>query len=316
MKKMEWKYLKGLYQLYTLKQTKLKIINSDFINQVILKQKKLIKYKVGNHNIIEASPRFKEYFEQEFLETYQYYNNFFERSGIENDAKKSFDEQDLKALMFVFYNKEEIKKNVTTEKKLSALIYKNQNSKYLSNKLSVRNAVLKILELSEFPEKDPKNNQWRFVVDCYEPKIIVLCENIDCLKVPLEYKNRNIELWYVGGNNTKPLEDISQDKLKLPIYYFCDWDYNGLLIYSTVKKIFRSKGAEVKIIQPLSLEAAIDVNVKHHKSKWKGNDFSNLNRNDFSSQQIELITELIAQDKWIEEESLDLIHILTDNNYL
>lgn len=313
---MEWKYLKGLYQLYTLKQTKLKIINCDFINQVILKQKKLIKYKVGNHNIIEASPRFKEYFEQEFLETYKYYNNFFEKSGIENDAKKSFDEEDLKALMFVFYNKEEIKKNVTTEKKLSALIYKNQNSKYLSNKLSVKNAVLKILELSEFPEKDPKNNQWRFVVDCYEPKIIVLCENIDCLKVPLEYKNRNIELWYVGGNNTKPLEDISQDKLKLPIYYFCDWDYNGLLIYSTVKKIFRSKGAEVKIIQPFSLEAAIDVDVKHHKSKWKDNDFSNLNRNDFSSQQIELITELITQDKWIEEESLDLIHILTDNNYL
>jgi 5S rRNA maturation endonuclease (ribonuclease M5) len=218
--------------------------------------------------------------------------------------------------MFVFYNKEELKKNVTTEKKLSALIYKNQNSKYLSNKLSVKNAIFKILELNEFPEKDPKNNQWRFVVDCLNPKVIVLCENLDCLKVPLEYKNHNIELWYVGGNNTKPLEDISQDKLKLPIYYFCDWDYNGLLIYSTVKKTLRSKGIEVKIIQPQTQEIAIEVGVKYHKSKWNDNEFSNLNRNDFSIQEIGFINQLISENKWIEEESLDLIKLLKGYNII
>ena len=316
MQKIEWKHLKGLHQLYLSKQTRLKITNNDFINQVIFKQKKLIKYKVGNHSIIEASARFNNYYEQEFLETYEYYNNFFQKTGIENDAKKSFDDEDLKALMFVFYNKEELKKNVTTEKKLSALIYKNQNSKYLSNKLSVKNAVLKILELDQFPEKDPKNNQWRFVVDCLNPKVIVLCENLDCLKVPLEYKNHNIELWYVGGNNTKPLEDIPQDKLKLPIYYFCDWDYNGLLIYSNVKQIFRSKGIEVKIIQPQTQEIAIEVGVKHHKSKWNDNEFSNLNSNDFSKQEIGFINQLISKNKWIEEESLDLIKLLKSNNLI
>ncbi len=276
----------------------------------------VIKYKVGNHSIIEASARFNNYYEQEFLETYEYYNNFFQKTGIENDAKKSFDDEDLKALMFVFYNKEELKKNVTTEKKLSALIYKNQNSKYLSNKLSVKNAVLKILELDQFPEKDPKNNQWRFVVDCIEPEVIVLCENLDCLKVPLEYKNHNIELWYVGGNNTKPLEDISQDKLKLPIYYFCDWDYNGLQIYSSVKRIFKSKGVDVKIIQPQTQEIAIDVDVKHHNSKWNENEFSNLNKEDFSLQQVEFINQLIIDNKWIEEESLDLVKLLKTDNII
>jgi 5S rRNA maturation endonuclease (ribonuclease M5) len=316
MQKIEWKHLKGLHQLYKSKQTRLKITNNDFINQVILKQRKLIKYKVGNHSIIEASARFNNYYEQEFLETYEYYNNFFQKTGIENDAKKSFDDEDLKALMFVFYNKEELKKNVTTEKKLSALIYKNQNSKYLSNKLSVKNAVLKILELDQFPEKDPKNNQWRFVVDCIEPEVIVLCENLDCLKVPLEYKNHNIELWYVGGNNTKPLEDISQDKLKLPIYYFCDWDYNGLQIYSSVKRIFKSKGVDVKIIQPQTQEIAIDVDVKHHNSKWNENEFSNLNKEDFSLQQVEFINQLIIDNKWIEEESLDLVKLLKTDNII
>jgi len=316
MKNIEWKYLKGLHQLYTEKKTKLKILNNDYINLVLFQQKRLIRYKVGNHSIIEATSMFKEHYKKEFLETYEYYNNFLEKSGIENDAKKSFNDEDLKALMFVFYNKEELKKNVTTEKKLSALIYKNQNSKYLSNKLSVKNAVLKILELDEFPEKDPKNNQWRFVIDCLNPKVIVLCENLDCLKVPLEYKNNNIELWYVGGNNTKPLEDISEDKLKIPIYYFCDWDFTGLQIYSTVKKIFKSKGVEVKIIQPETHEIAIDVNVKHHKSKWKDNEFSNLNKIDFLPREIEFINQLISENKWIEEESLDLIKLLKKNNLI
>ncbi|WP_411376807.1 hypothetical protein [Flavobacterium psychrophilum] len=60
MKKIEWKHIKGLHQLYKSKQTRLKITNNDFINQVIFKQKKLIKYKVGNHSIIEASSRFND----------------------------------------------------------------------------------------------------------------------------------------------------------------------------------------------------------------------------------------------------------------
>lgn len=81
-----------------------------------------------------------------------------------------------------------------------------------------------------------------------------------------------------------------------------------MLIYSTVKKIFRSKGIKVKIIQPQTHE--IEVDVKHHKSKWNDNEFSNLNSNDFSLQEIKFINQLISENKWIEEESLDLIKLL------
>lgn len=316
MKNVEWKYLKGLHQLYIEKKTKLKILNNDYINLILFKQKKLIKYKSGNHSIIEANHRYSEFYEEEFLDIYNYYNAFFEQSAIENNAKKSFTEEDLKALIFIYYNKEELRNNLTTQKKFSAQIFKNENSKYLQNKTSLKNAVLQLLEINEFPEKDPKNNQWRFVVDCLNPKVIVLCENLDCLKVPLEYKNNNIELWYVGGNNTKPLEDISQDKLILPIYYFCDWDYNGLQIYSSVKKIFKTKGIDVKIVQPKTFEKAVDVDIKHHKSKWNDKDFSNLNKDDFSLHQIEFINQLIINKKWIEEESLDLIKLLKTDNII
>lgn len=311
MKNVEWKYLKGLHQLYNEKKTKLKILNNDYINQILFKQKKLIKYKDGNHTIIEANHRYPQFYEQEFLDTYNYYNAFFEQSGIENNAKKPFTEEDLKALVFIYYNKTELKNNLTTQKKFSVQIFKYENSKYLENKPSLKNAVLQLLEIDEFPEKDPKNQQWRFVVDCPNPKVIVLCENLDCLKVPIEYKKNNIELWYVGGQNTKPLLDIHSEKLQLPLYYFCDWDYNGLNIYSQIRKIFADKTKNIEIIKPLSNAKRLPVSVKHHKSKWKKAIFSGLVKADFTEEQIQLIHELISNDEWIEEESIDLIQLLS-----
>ncbi|MAQ76088.1 MAG: hypothetical protein CL613_07130 [Aquimarina sp.] len=311
MKNIEWKHLRGLHQLYLEGRTKLKIFRNDYINTVLLNQRKLIRFKTGNHSIIEATDRYKAFYELNFLETFNYYNTFFEKSGIENNAKKSFTEEDLKALMFIYYNKQELKEKLTTQKKFSAQVFKNQNSKYLENKLSLKNAVLDLLEIEYFPEKDPKNKQWRLVVDCLNPKVIVLCENLDCLKVPLEYKKNNIELWYVGGNNTKPLLDIPQEKLQLPIYYFCDWDFNGLKIYSQVKQIFKEKDKNIQIIEPLNNAKKLPVDVDHHKSKWKQKTFSGLIKDDFNKRQIDLIEQLISKDEWIEEESIDLLEALS-----
>lgn len=121
-------------------------------------------------------------------------------------------------------------------------------------------------------------------------------------------------MWYVGGNNTKPLLDISQDKLQLPIYYFCDWDYSGLNIYSQIKKIFYEKNKEIKIIQPPPNAKKISVNVKHHKSKWKEKDFSDLAKQDFTEDQINMIEQLISKNEWIEEESMELISLLFEKN--
>lgn len=314
MRNIEWRHLRGLHQLYVKKKTRLKILNNDYINQILFKQKKLIKYKDGNHSIIEANQRYLKFFEQEFLETYNYYNAFFEQSGIENNAKKPFTEEDLKALIFIYYNKNELIKNITTEKKFSAQIFRNKNSKYVENKPSLKNAILQLLEIDEFPEKDPKNQQWRLVVDCPKPKMIVLCENLDCLKIPIEYKKNNIELWYVGGNNIRPLNDIPTEKLKSPLYYFCDWDYSGLSIYSRIKKIFKAKDKDIEIIQPPSNAKRLPVSMKHHKSKWKKSDFSGLIKDDFTNEQIGIIHQLITNEEWIEEESMDLIELLNYEN--
>lgn len=312
MEKIEWKHLKALNQLYENGKTRLKILNNEYINLVLFKQKKLIKFQEGNHSVVVVTNkrRFSDFYEQKYLKTYKYYNDFFADSGIENNAKKTFTEEDLKALVFIYYNKEELRNNLTTQKKFSAQVFKYENSKYLENKPSLKKAVLQLLEIDDFPEVDPKNHQWRFIVDCLEPKYVVLCENLDCLKVPIEYQENNIELWYVGGNNTKPLLQISQDKLNLPIYYFCDWDYNGLSIYSKIKQIFNDKNKNIEIIQPLPNAKRLPVSVKHHKSKWKKSSFSNLINTHFTETQVELIKELISNDEWIEEESMDLIFMI------
>ncbi len=310
MRDIEWRYLKGLNQLYEKKKTRLRILNDDFINQVLYRQKKLIKYQVGNHDIIVTTLRYDTFYEQHFKEVFDYYSNFFELSGIDNNAHKRYDKSDFESLIFIFNNKEKLVKTLTTEYTFSNRVFKRKGAKYLSNKPGLKKDVLKLLSIDEFPEKDPKNNLWRIVVDCINPKVIVICENIACLKVPIEYKKRGIELWYVGGNNTKPLLDLPLEKLKYPVFYFCDWDYHGLKIFSRIKDIFNTKNVDIKLIGPIDLSNALPTNSPHHNSKWKKEEFSKLNKQDYTGTQIEIINNLINDNAWVEEESMDLIELL------
>ncbi|EAQ50475.1 MULTISPECIES: hypothetical protein [Flavobacteriaceae] len=309
-KNVEWKYLIGLNQLYEKGRTNLRIENNSFIKQVLMRQKKLIKPKMGNPKILEAKYGYKDYYKEEFLSYFEYYSKFFEKAGLESNAHKTYNEDDLKSLAFIYYQKDQLKKNLTTEYTFSTRVFKGKGAKYLTNKPSLRNAVLQLLEIDEFPEKDPKNAQWRFVVDCEDPKLVVICENIACLKVPYEYKQNNIELWYVGGNNTNPLKDISAKKIELPLFYFCDWDHHGLSIYSRIKGIFQEKGKEIRLVEPTTLDNALPVDSPHHNSKWRKKEFSGLKKENFSVQQQDIINNLIQDNIWVEEESMDLLELL------
>lgn len=309
-KNVEWKYLIGLNQLYKNRRTNLKIGNNSFIKQVLMKQKKLIQPKMGNPKVLEAKYGFKEYYEEEFQDYFEYYSQFFEKAGLESNAHKTYNADDLRSLAFIYYQKDQLKKNLTTEYTFSARVFKGKGAKYLTNKSSLRNAVLHLLDIDEFPEKDPKNSQWRLVVDCENPEIVVICENIACLKVPYEYKKNNIELWYVGGNNTNPLKDIPSEKLVLPLFYFCDWDHHGLSIFSRIKGIFQEKDKLITLIEPATLADALPVDSPHHNSKWRKNDFSGLKKDNFSERQQEIIRRLIKDDNWVEEESMDLLSSL------
>lgn len=303
---LEWKYLKGMYQLYTDSKTKIKIDQNKFIKTVLIKQKGLINHKIGNRNIYVCSIAFKSYFELNYLEQYEYYAAFFEKSGIDNNAHKRYTKKDLEALIFIYHFKDDLKKDLTTIRKFTQFVFDEESEKYLENKTGLLNDIIRILEIEQFPDEDPKNHQWRLVGDCQKPRAIVLCENKDCLKSQYRYTKENIELWYVGGSNTKILNEISERYLDLPLYYFCDWDYHGLKIYERIAEIFKIKDKPISLLEPKTYKTR-PVKSKHHKSYWNEKPFSGLNKEFYSNSQREIINELIKNEQWIVEESMDLL---------
>ncbi|ODS77059.1 MAG: hypothetical protein ABS46_18555 [Cytophagaceae bacterium SCN 52-12] len=311
-RKLTWRHLKALHQLYIDKRTEAKITDNAYIKNVLIGQKKLIKYKSGNVKILEANTGFTAFYEQHFGTDYLRYETFLREQNLETDARRRYTEDDIQTLMFIAGQKEELVQNLSTIRTFSSEIFKGQGSKYLENKQGLKDAVCKILGIADFPEKDPKNLQWRFVVDCLNPRAVVLCENIAHLKNPWKAREQNIELWYVGGNNIGIIDYISPEKLSKPLYYSCDWDYHGLSIYSRIKEKLRLKSFDIGLLLPDTYETALPVNSPYHKSEWNFNEeLSGLNRTHFSKEALQLINKLINENKWIEEESLDLITVMT-----
>ena len=213
--------------------------------------------------------------------------------------------------MLIADQREEARKSLTTRRTFSGEVFKYGGSKYLENRPGLEKMVLKILNIENFPSEDPKVLQWRFVVDCLNPEFLVLCENLDFLKTPNIARQHNIELWYVGGNNTSNIQYISPKKFCKPLYYSCDWDYDGLKIYCRIKDMLKLKGKEVILLYPSNIQNRLPVDSPHHNSKWNHSiTFSGLEPSYFTPKEIDLINQLITKDQWIEEESNNLLEML------
>lgn len=306
-RKLTWRHLKALYQLYAFGRTEAKILDNGYISNLLMSQKKLIKYKSGNIKILEATQGYALFYEQNFKTDYTYYESFLAEQGLQNDARRRYSEDDIKTLMFIAEHREELSQKLSTIRTFSSKIFKGKGSKYLENKPGLMQAVCQILNITDFPEKDPKNLQWRFVIDCLDPKAIVLCENIAHLKNPWKARERNLELWHVGGNNIAMIDFISNEKLSLPIYYSCDWDFHGLAIYSRILDKLKSKSVNLELLVPADTEEALPVDSPDHNSEWDhSKELSGLRAGDFNDLSRLLIKKLMNDNSWIEEESLDL----------
>ncbi len=311
---LTWRHLKALNQLYVDKRTDAKITDNGYIANVLMAQKRLIKFKSGNNKILEAAPKYAAFYEENFKQDFEQYTQFLQSANLEDDARRKYTEDDIKTLMFISDYKGELRKNLTTIRTFSTEVFRNHGSKYLENKPGLKNAVCRILGIDDFPDKDPKNHQWRLVVDCPNPTAVILCENIAHLKAAWKVREADIELWYVGGNNIGIIDFISLDKLLKPVYYSCDWDFHGLSIYSRIKEKLRKKSILIRILNPYTTETAISVDSDYHTSHWNFNlPLSGLNHEDFLANEISLIEFLIKENKWIEEESMDILKLYNTN---
>lgn len=302
---LNWRYLKGLYKLYKEGSVTLKLMQNAYVKNVLCDRKRLLDFKAGNKNIIVAKGGYKTFFEEELLLQYHSYKKFFNESGLEASGLKQYDDYDMQTLMFIFNNREHLRQNLTTARIFSSNVFKQNDSKYLENRSGLLHDVLFLLGVDSFPANSSKENQWRFVVDCPDPKYILLCENLDYLKAWWGFYANNIELWYAGGNNTPIIERISQRHLDLPLFYVGDWDYHGLDIYSRIKQILKKKGKDVQLITPDPKTAIYKpIESGNHHSKWKPKGFSGLDRIIFTTSQSELIEKLITSNQWIEEQTI------------
>ena len=301
-KKLKWRQLKALHQIYTEGSTRSKVDNHPYFR--FLLQNGTLRVKLGKTGVLEKGFDYAEYYRKEHLSEFIEYQTFLDQHEI-LFAQSNFSERDILALMFVAEQKQQILSDRYSRKKLSALFFR-EGAKHLDEHPGLEKAVLAILGLEIFTGRDPKDQQYKFVVDCPNPEVIVLCENIDFLLMPWVSRENNIELWYAGGNNIDKLGYLPE--ITLPIYYSCDWDYHGLSIYERIK----AKIPQIVLLTPSAIDSSKPTDSPNHKSHWiSTKPFSGLTRRHYSEAETLIINDLIGKQLWIEEENNDLLAMLS-----
>ena len=305
---MNWIVLKSLNEIYTQGKTSKKesLLKDPFVLHLLKNTKELKAYK---NDILKGSG-FEKLYEQKYLDDFNRFNAFL----LANTLLKSqtrFEEKDIRILMSIsqqmdtgelYAVREQIIANQESVRGVSLMFFKNE--KYLEEKISLVNAVKQLLNIEELA--NDKDQQYLYVLQCDEANKIVLCENLDFLKRPATPRANNVELWYAGGKNIAKLDYINTRGL--PIYYSCDWDYDGLKIFEAVLE----KIPEIKLLYPNGEPRSIEIT--EHKSFWKNNTLAGLNEMAYNTDQRNLINKLIDKDQWIIEESNNLIDMLSSHS--
>lgn len=264
------------------------------------------------HNKFFVLEGFTEIYEKDYLEEYHRYEAFLSDNKLLKPQLR-FEESDIQILIGIKEDmdngnleplREQIIKNEATIRIVSLMFFKNE--KYLIGKDALINAVKLLLDIDELA--DDKDLQYKYVLECVNPKCIVLCENIDFLKRPTLARANNIELWYAGGKNVNKLDFV--DTRGLTIYYSCDWDYDGLfIIYPLVKE----KIPNIQLLTPNAIPKGIIET--EHNSKWENIKDRNIDYL-LTPKQISVLEELVINNQWVIEESNNLIDMLKYENFV
>jgi 5S rRNA maturation endonuclease (ribonuclease M5) len=139
------------------------------------------------------------------------------------------------------------------------------SSKHRNADSILSEAIKKILGINYFPEESKDQQFLSVLYPKNETRLIILCENKNRL---ITQRHDFIEYWYAGGKNTKQLQFIP--KPKYPIFYLFDWDFDGLNIYTDIKRKYL---ATLTAFIPDNFRSIMEKQeeVKEHHSKWKNN---------------------------------------------
>jgi len=302
---MNWIVLKALHELYVSQK-----VNK---NDTLAKSGE-VRYLIDPLQILEEQSKvlsalegFNEFYQKHYLQNYEHYYQFLTAQGLLKPQTR-LEERDIITLMHIKALRdagdlEELRKQIIeideSVRGVSQMFFK--NDKYLDDKPSLIEALKVILEVAHFSNE--KDQQYIYKLECDEPQCIVLCENLDFLTKPNKPRKHHIELWYAGGKNVAKLKYA--DPRGLPIYYSCDWDYDGLLI---IYPLVKEKLPAIQLLRPNGPFKSISET--EHASKWDSLYKLDELNNFFDPAEFRLINDLIAKDSWIIEESNDLIGML------
>ena len=281
----DWKTFLHLERLYIDGETKAKKDNVYF---KYLHEYSRIDLFAFKSKVITAD-KFKDFYENKIQETFQKYNTFLIKNNIEQITSNFFI-SDIESLIKIENDKILIIEKHRTRRQISSRYFKNGDAKYLKNNLE--KSVKEILKIKEFPE-DNKEQQFISILHSKETaKKIILCENEDRLINP---RQNDIEIWHAGGKNIAKLKYIPKPDIE--IHYLCDWDYDGLKTYLTIKQEYFK---QIELIIPQNYTKK-GIEETDHKSKWKP-DFD---INKFNETEKKILSDIIP-NYWIEEESIDI----------
>jgi hypothetical protein len=303
---MNWQMFKALHELYITGKTKARssLMEDSTFRYHALQTKELLYTK--KEIIVKNKTSFDQTFLKRYFETYNQCHHLLESIG-ENTPQCRFDVDDILCLVEMKHQMEngqlqEIRKQIIdsneTRRGVSLMFFKNE--KHLDSSEALERAVKNILKIERFA--DNRDFQYLYVLQCYLPKLILLCENLYFLKMPEKARKNHIELWYAGGRNIDKLR-YTQNR-ELPVYYLCDWDHDGLDIYAAVKE----KIPHIRLLTPNGCK--LDITKSEHKSLWRyaetPSQLSGLSPDLFTDSQKVLIEMLIKENAWIVEESNNL----------
>ncbi|AUP77344.1 hypothetical protein [Flavivirga eckloniae] len=307
---MNWVEIKALYKLYSEKEVKL---NKTIKNSPVFKTHEQAGEITKRRKTYVAEDDFIQVYKTKYLSDFNRYNEFLEVKELLKPqlkfSKKAIDllisfDEGLKSGKLTKLRADLIKAQESV-KGFSLMFFKNE--KYLDKHPSLVNAIKKILDIELV---DNKSQQYLYVLQCFKPKLIILCENGNFLNRDKLPRENNYELWYAGGRNVPKLEYTPEIRRGLDIYYSADWDKDGLEIYQLAKKII----PDLKLLHPDGISRSIVTT--EHKSHWLYPDqpelLSGLQPELYSEKDKTRIRELITKNHWIIEEGNNL-KVMIDN---
>ncbi len=242
---MKWKGLKQLNQLFVEGTT-----SSDLLKFPYAKRLYSMEYFVQEKKTLTKTRHFDSYYLQKHQDQFNNFNDLLSRYGLK---ETNFDLGELKALLKLSADKENIIDKGLSQKEISTLYF--DDAKRLKKSTKLFDAVLKVLELENLAI-DEHDQQFLSVLHCKKkiPTAIILCENYNQLRKP---RLNEVELWYSGGRNTAKLMYVQEPTI--PFYYLCDWDNRGIEIFQDVK---RNIFSNIEILIPQKPIKLLDLKSK------------------------------------------------------